>query len=47
MLKNILKLEGAQKLTRKEQKEVKGSFILPNYCGPGCREAGMYGACYC
>jgi hypothetical protein len=25
MLKNILKLEGAQKLTKKEQKSIKGS----------------------
>jgi hypothetical protein len=34
MLKNILKLEGAQKLTKKEQKSVKGGAWYPGYCNP-------------
>ncbi|WP_185965996.1 hypothetical protein [Flavobacterium sp. ZT3R18] len=27
MLKNILKLEGAQKLTKKEQKSISGGYV--------------------
>jgi hypothetical protein len=50
MLKNILNLEGAQKLTRNEQKAIKGGLkdcIDPNTnlckyysisCAPPCRE---------
>jgi hypothetical protein len=29
MLKNILKLEGAQKLTKNEQKSINGGAIIP------------------
>ncbi len=35
MLKNILKLEGAQQLSRKEQKSLKGGrarIVFPCYC---------------
>jgi hypothetical protein len=46
MLKNILKLEGAQKLTKNEQKEVKGGYIQPNYCADECRRVGLFG-CMC
>ncbi|MFV8347627.1 hypothetical protein [Flavobacterium sp. ZB4P13] len=34
MLKNILKLEGAQKLTKNEQKVIKGGVWYPAYCNP-------------
>jgi hypothetical protein len=30
MLKNILKLEGAQKLTKNEQKSINGGYIEPD-----------------
>ena len=34
MLKNILKLEGAQMLSNKEQKNTKGGLIYPtDFCG--------------
>jgi hypothetical protein len=46
MLKNILKLEGAQKLTRNEQKSINGGAIIP-VCPSGsyprlCPETTVY-----
>jgi hypothetical protein len=32
MLKNILKLDGAQQLSKKEQKEISGGAITPGIC---------------
>jgi hypothetical protein len=32
MLKNILKLESAQKLTKNEQKSINGGAYWPSYC---------------
>jgi hypothetical protein len=37
MLKNILKLEGAQKLSKNEQKEINGGNILPIGIPTRCR----------
>ena len=39
MLKNILKLEGAQKLTKNEQKSIKGGLacIDDQYCPTGSK----------
>ncbi|MCC9072091.1 hypothetical protein LNQ49_10920 [Flavobacterium sp. F-65] len=36
MLKNILNLEGAQELSKNEQKRIKGSTVMPKYdCASG------------
>ena len=52
MLKNILNLEGAQKLTSAEQKEINGGKLPPVACGDGgtpssintclCKNGGVY-----
>ncbi len=33
MLKKILKVSGAQELTKKEQKEINGGALIPKRCG--------------
>ncbi len=40
MLKNILKLEGAQQLSKKEQKEISGGFVAMAY-NCYCLETGI------
>jgi hypothetical protein len=46
MLKNILKLEGAQKLTKKEQKTISGGYIEqePTPC-PWMQCRNSFGRC--
>ncbi|WP_268848079.1 hypothetical protein [Flavobacterium aestivum] len=45
MLKNILNLEGAQKLSKKEQKSLNGGITRFNTCPYGthqCEDSGPY-----
>ena len=45
MLKNILKLEGAQKLTKNEQKNIKGagaSICDDGFCAARVKENGIW-----
>lgn len=52
MLKNILKIEGAQQLSNNEQKEINGGKLPPKSCGSGgtvsnvnnclCQGSGVY-----
>jgi hypothetical protein len=48
MLKNILKLKGAQKLTKKEQKSINGGYIMneeePTPC-PWMQCRNSFGRC--
>jgi len=46
MLKNILKLEGAQKLTKKEQKKINGGYYPKEYCDKGCLRVDDVCACW-
>ncbi|MEN2413610.1 hypothetical protein [Flavobacterium mesophilum] len=51
MLENILKLQGAQKLTKKEQKNTKGGYVAPlPKCRRGCQtvvDGYETGECWC
>jgi hypothetical protein len=50
MLKNIINLKGAQKLTKKEQKAVQGGIdICFRQCGPagGVPDRNHPGVCIC
>ena len=47
MLKSILKLEGAQKLSKKEQKNINGGWVPPEggYCPSGTCQYFENGPC--
>lgn len=47
MLKNILNLEGIQKLTNAEQKEINGGKLPPPSCGEGWVYVGNVSSCVC
>jgi len=46
MLKNILKLKGAQKLSSKEQQKVNGGRKMSGGCSVGCAGKNQGDMCY-
>ncbi len=46
MLKNILNLEGAQQLSKKEQQDINGGWIVRPACSGGpCNNGTMFSGC--